>query len=130
MPFQLVSACCKTHYTEEASESNAVDHINVCSTCGMPCRLTRIGEPEGKPRTAQQAYNDSFDEQGNLREQGDSTILGDAPRPDNSLEIKDGKIYQNGKLIGTAVDDKTWYEQEFGEEWKGSEDALKKLRDR
>ena len=139
MAFQVVSKCCLSHYTEEPNEYDGVEATFVCQTCKRPCERTRIGEPDGKPRTEAQAYADAFDKDGRLKPENDPEGFADKPNSLDSqtntpsaptIEIKDGKIYQNGKVIGTAIDDKTWFKETFGEEWKGSDDALKALRSR
>jgi hypothetical protein len=142
MAFTIVSKCCQTRYTEESSESNNVDHINVCVTCGLPCKLTRIGESDGTPRSAAQAYNDSFNEDGSPKFDPDGIgILGGTKKPSDTsseavqapekpveaITVKEGLIYHNGKVIGTALSDRERYQSEYGEEWKGSDEALKKV---
>lgn len=137
----LISKCCGAVASEADTEDDSVKFW--CGACRRMCKVTTPARDEGRPRTQQQAYEDQFDKDGKLKEENfDWTKVpqdaprrpSDAPRtvetPKDDLEVKDGLIYQNGKVIGKALTDAEWYQGEFGEEWKGSDKALKALRNR
>lgn len=134
----LLSVCCGITASEHETEDDSVKYW--CGGCRRMCKVKPAGQDEVQPRSEAQAFADQFNKDGTIKEenfdfkliskepQKAPTRPSDAPRSD--VEVKDGSIYQDGKLIGYTIDDKTWYANEFGEDWKGSDKALKALRNR
>lgn len=124
-----VSACCGTHYTEEPTEISDRECIFVCWNCKNPCKL-KMPEAEGVPRSEEESYKDGM---------SDPLTAADPPvelreekgeQPVQGVQVKDGLIYQDGKVIGKSLSDKEWFKGEFNEEWQGTDEALKQLRNR
>lgn len=94
----------------------------------------KINEDEGTPRSEEQAYEDGLKD--DLGPDADPPVELRAeegkPQPPSpeALEVRNGLIYQGGKVIGKALSDREWFKEEFGEEWQGTDEALTKMRER
>lgn len=137
--FRRASDCCKTHYTEEPSEFDGVQFTPVCAACHRPCKIITVGEDEGTPRSQAQAEADAKanpdpevklkvgDGIKALQAERNQTPVEAPETPSNEFKVKDGLIYQGDTVIGKALSDKELYKSKYGEEWQGSDEALKKV---
>ena len=131
----MLSACCGAAVSEHETEDDSVKYW--CGACRRMCKIARP-EKEVKPRSAVQAYNDQFNPDGSLKEENftmDDEGPLEAPQtpvePSNSeLEVRDGLIYQNGKVIGKSLSDEEWFRETYKEDWQGSSEALSMLRNK
>lgn len=110
MAYSLVSDCHQAYTIEEPTESNTRPYDIVCSLCGDRCKRIRVGEPDGTPRTEEQAYQDALkaptadfghDSEGKPRVP--ETPLGGSESPATGFETRDGLLYHNGILVGKAL---------------------------